>query len=208
MLAGPITKFTLCFIDLKTCPIIDSLIYFLSRNNIQHLVLRLWSVNRYKLPSSLFKCVQLRHLTLQHCFIIPPPSFKGFDRLISLELRSVTVSAKLLESLISNCSLLELLVLAHLEFSDVIEIKAAMLRYFDFSGSIRYICLKNMPLLANISLMDSGTSANIGKCNIAKFFEPFSALEHLHLNGNSLKVIVILCFILMHFHIYVFWALI
>ncbi|XP_019257685.1 PREDICTED: F-box/LRR-repeat protein At4g14103-like [Nicotiana attenuata] len=79
--SGPITKFTLNFDPyLIPCPTFDNLIYFLSRNGIQHLVLRLpWGIEPYKLPSSFFSCLQLRHLTLQNCLIeLLPPAFKGF----------------------------------------------------------------------------------------------------------------------------------
>ncbi|PHU02255.1 hypothetical protein BC332_27506 [Capsicum chinense] len=38
---GPVTKFTLSIPYFDICPIIDDLIHFLSRNGIQHLVLRL-----------------------------------------------------------------------------------------------------------------------------------------------------------------------
>lgn len=105
---GPVTKFTLCVPYLDTCPNIDNLIRFLSRNDIQHLVLRLpIRGSLYKMPLSFFKCFELRHLTLQSCSIPDQPSFKGFDRLIILELCDVAISPKLLERLISRSLLLE-----------------------------------------------------------------------------------------------------
>ncbi|KAK4357962.1 hypothetical protein RND71_023572 [Anisodus tanguticus] len=57
-----------------------------------------------------------------------------------------------------------------------------MLRSFDYTGNIRSICLKNIPLLAKLSLSHREYYVGAGKCNIAKFFESFFALEHLHLN--------------------------
>ncbi|XP_055809507.1 FBD-associated F-box protein At4g10400-like [Solanum dulcamara] len=181
-----VTKFTLCVPYLDTCPNIDNLIRFLSRNAIQHLVLKLPIRGRpYKLPSSFFTCFQLRHLTLQNCSIPDQPSFEGFDRLISLELRDVTVSSKLLERLISRWLLLEQLVLQISgASSDVIEISAPILRSFDYTGNIRSVCLKNIPRLAKLSLSHREYYVGAGKCNIAKFFESFSALEYLHLNDK------------------------
>ncbi|XP_059315423.1 F-box/FBD/LRR-repeat protein At1g13570-like [Lycium ferocissimum] len=161
--SGPITKFTLYFIPyMIPGSTIDNLIYFLSRNGIQHLVLRLpWGSEPYKLPSSFFTCLQLRHLALQMCSIeLPPPAFKGFDKLISLELSGVTIFSKLLECLICNCSLLEQLVLEISEISSVIEIKAPMLKSFDFRGR---------------------------QWDIAKFFGSFSVVKHLQLKIGSLK---------------------
>ncbi|KAF3614906.1 putative F-box/FBD/LRR-repeat protein-like isoform X1 [Capsicum annuum] len=145
---GPITKFTLNMANLeKTCPTIDNVIYFLSRNQIQDLVLIFPWHERYKLPSSFFKCLQLRHLILNHCSIHPPSVFQGFARLTSLVLYEVLISSELLESLISHSPLLEQLVLSNLEILNTIEIDAPMLRSFDFEGDISSICLKNVPLL-------------------------------------------------------------
>ncbi|XP_015168351.1 F-box/FBD/LRR-repeat protein At1g13570-like [Solanum tuberosum] len=181
---GPIIKFTLsinCF--LETCPVIDNLIFFLSRNGIQHLVLQLPSDG--KLPSSVFKCLQLRHLIIRSYVIVFPPALEKFDRLVNLELCSVSISSKLLESLISNCSFLQQLVLklSRLTLTSVVEIKAPMLRSFDFSGSIQYICLKNIPLLAKVSLIDEDCfSAKSTKCDIINFFKSFVVLENLHLS--------------------------
>ncbi|XP_070003414.1 F-box/FBD/LRR-repeat protein At1g13570-like [Nicotiana sylvestris] len=62
---GPITKFTLNIGFLENCPDIGNFISFLSRKDIQHLVLDLSWKKLYKLPSSLFTCSQLRHLTLR-----------------------------------------------------------------------------------------------------------------------------------------------
>ncbi|XP_016509662.1 F-box/FBD/LRR-repeat protein At1g13570 isoform X1 [Nicotiana tabacum] len=188
--AGPIKKFTLCipYLDLdRRCPYIDRLISFLSRNGIQHLVLRLpIRGNSYELPPLFFTCFQLRHLTLYNCSMNHPPHFKGFDWLTSLELHDVTISSKLLERLISRSPLLEQFVL-HISgaLSNVIEISAPMLRSFDYTGNISSVLLKNVPLLAKFSLSQREYHVAAGKCNIAMFFESFSALEHLHLNDMS-----------------------
>ncbi|XP_019245734.1 PREDICTED: F-box/FBD/LRR-repeat protein At1g13570-like isoform X1 [Nicotiana attenuata] len=181
---GPITKFKLriAHADLKECPEIDNFIYFLSRKGIQHLVLHLPEDGIYKLPSSLFICSQLRHLNLHDCLIHPPPAFKGFDRLVSLELCRVTISSELLGSLISHCPLLEQFVLKISESLNIIEINAPMLRSFDFTGSISSICLKNVPLMAKASLMHEGSSREAENFDYAKFFESCSSLEHLLLN--------------------------
>ncbi|KAM3269309.1 hypothetical protein P3S67_030191 [Capsicum chacoense] len=60
-----------------------------------------------------------------------------------------------------------------------------MLRSIYYTGNVRSICLKNIPLLANLSLSYREYYLGTRKCNIDKFFEPFSALEHLHLNDMS-----------------------
>ncbi|WMV28756.1 hypothetical protein MTR67_022141 [Solanum verrucosum] len=67
--------------------------------------------------------------------------------------------------------------------TNVVEIKAPMLRSFDFRGSIQFI-----PLLAKISLIDVDYSAKSRKCDIPKFFKSFSVLENLHLDMRCLEI--------------------
>ncbi|XP_049364801.1 LOW QUALITY PROTEIN: uncharacterized protein LOC125829654 [Solanum verrucosum] len=176
---GPITKFILDIPDIETCPNIDHLIYFLSRNGIQHLVLKPpFSSKPYKLPSSFFTCSQLRHLFLRECLIRPPPVFKGFDRLISLELIEVKISSALLGSLISHCPLLEHLVLQHDAITDHIEISAPKLRSFIFTGSIKFLHLKNAPLLSKVSYEPTEFRVK-AEHDVCKIFESIPALENL-----------------------------
>ncbi|XP_055805712.1 F-box/FBD/LRR-repeat protein At1g13570-like [Solanum dulcamara] len=185
---GPITKFTLCVPKSRSCPMIDDLIYFLAKNGIQDLVLKLpFKGEPYELPPSFFKSLQLRNLILQNCLILRPPTFKGFDRLIKLELCEVTISSELLGSLISHCLLLEHLVLYIAEtYSNLIEINAPRLKSLYFAGSVRSIFLNNIPLLSKLLLASSDTDyLGAEKWDIVKFFESlesFSALEHLYLN--------------------------
>ncbi|XP_019258314.1 PREDICTED: uncharacterized protein LOC109236571 [Nicotiana attenuata] len=200
ILVRPITKCTLDISISRGCSKIDDLISFLSRNGVQHLVLRLsWRIEPYyKLPSSFFTCSQLRHLTLENCLIeLLPPAFKGFDRLIRLELCYVAISTELLGSLISRCLLLENLVLENIRVStnNIIEINAPRLRSFDYEGNTRPLFFKDIPRLAKLSFSYCQYFARAGKINIAKFFEPFSALEHLHLDIASIQLNVLHHFI-------------
>ena len=56
------------------------LIYFLTRNGIQLLVLKPpFRSKSYELPSSYFTCSQLRYLCLKYCQICPHPVFEKFD---------------------------------------------------------------------------------------------------------------------------------
>ncbi|XP_070016406.1 F-box/FBD/LRR-repeat protein At1g13570-like isoform X2 [Nicotiana sylvestris] len=157
---GPITQFTLSIPHLEGCPNFDNLIYFLSRNGIQHLVLELQGGNLYTLPSSFFTCSQMRHLSLKNCLIRPPPVFKGFERLISLKLNRVTISSELLGSLISHSPLLENLVLQYSDISNPVEISAPKLRSFVFIEA---------------------------EHDLAKIFESIPAIEHLCWNLQYVK---------------------
>ncbi|XP_055828526.1 F-box/FBD/LRR-repeat protein At1g13570-like [Solanum dulcamara] len=184
---GPITQFTLSMSKLKKYPKICSLIHFLSRKGIQHLVLQFSEWNRLKLPSSFFTCLQLSHLTLQNCQICPPPAFVGFNRLISLELCHVSVSSRSLESLISSSPLLEKLVLKFFDSMNHLEIRAPKLRSFDFLGCIKYLSLKNTPHLAKLSIFCGECFEESEKCDLDKFFQSHLALEHLHLDYGSFQ---------------------
>uniref|UniRef100_M1BTE4 Ubiquitin-protein ligase n=1 Tax=Solanum tuberosum TaxID=4113 RepID=M1BTE4_SOLTU len=183
---GPITKFTLDIVNLENSPEIDNFIYFLSRNGIQHLVLHLSFDNPYKLPSSVFTCSQLRHLSLHNCSIHHSSAFKGFNRLISLELCEVIISSELLESLIYHCPLLEQLMLVILENLDTIEINVPTLRTLDFTGYISSICLKNSPRLVKLSL--EGRYMEVEDLDFAKVFESCSALEHLLFDFSNFEL--------------------
>ncbi|XP_019245737.1 PREDICTED: F-box/FBD/LRR-repeat protein At1g13570-like [Nicotiana attenuata] len=188
--SGPITKFTLSMSELKKYPKIDSLIYLLSRNGIEHLVVQFSEWNLYKLPSSFFTCSQLRHLTLQNCLICPPPAFKGFDMLISLELCHVSVSSISLESLISSSPYLENLVLKISDTLSHIQIKAPLLKSFGFTGCTKFISLKNVPHLTKLSLMYGESYEDSEKCDLDKFLRSFPVLEHLHLEYGSSQFLV------------------
>ena len=178
---GPITKFTLEIINLENSPEIDNFIYFLSRNGIQHPVLHLSYEIQYKLPSSVFTCSQLRHLSLHNCPIHHSSTFKGFSRLIILELCEVIISSELLESLIYHCPLLDQLVLVILENLNTIEINVPTLRTLDFTGYTS-ICLKNAPHLVKISL--EGRYMEVDDLDFTKVFES-SAPEHLYFDFSN-----------------------
>ncbi|MCD9560893.1 hypothetical protein HAX54_019716 [Datura stramonium] len=177
---GPITKFTLDVDHLENYLEIDNFICLLSRNGIEQLVLRFPQGKTYNLPSSLFRCSQLRHLNLRFCSIHHPSAFQGFDHLSHLELCEVTISSELLKSLISHCPLLEHLVLESSEKLGSIEINSPMLRSFYFTGDISSLCLKNVPRLVKVTLL--GNYIRAEDLDFAKVFESCSALEHLSFN--------------------------
>ncbi|KAL7260876.1 hypothetical protein ACSBR1_006529 [Camellia fascicularis] len=91
---GPIPKFTLSLSGLKSCSEFDQLILLVSKRGIQELNLNIQNGEPYKLPSSLFSCLQLKILTLHSCMFKSPPEFKGFSRLLELELYEFNVDAK------------------------------------------------------------------------------------------------------------------
>nr|XP_009786907.1 PREDICTED: F-box/FBD/LRR-repeat protein At1g13570-like [Nicotiana sylvestris] len=187
---GHISKFILSIFDLINCPKIDNLIYFLSRNGIQHLVLQFPIGNPYKLPSSFFTCLQLRHVTLHRCILRTPPVFKGFHRLLSLELSQVTICTEFLGRFISRCPLLEHLLLEYVDNANNIEVNAPKLRSFVFTGNLHFLHLKCVPLLAKVSHESTASLLKAGKNDFVNFFNSIPALEHLHWNYNSFRFMV------------------
>ncbi|TMW80838.1 hypothetical protein EJD97_014583, partial [Solanum chilense] len=185
---GPITKFILSDIaNLGNYSKIDSLLLLLSRNGIQHLVLQFPKNKPYKLPSSFFSCLQMRHLSLHYCSIQLLSTFKGFSELVSLELCEVTVSSEMLASLISHILLLEKLVLRISSILNYIQIDAPKLKSFDFTGNINILSLGKTPFLVKLSLVNTAAALKAGK-HISKYFEFCPALEHLHLDYSSLQI--------------------
>ncbi|KAM3269386.1 hypothetical protein P3S67_030268 [Capsicum chacoense] len=168
---GPITKFTLSIADMENYLKIDYLISFLSRNGIRHLVLQFPKDKPYRLPSSFFTCLQMRHLSLHYCSIQPPSTFEGFDELTSLELL-----------------LLEKLVLQISSILNHIQINAPKLKFFDFTGNVEIMSLNKVPVLGKLSLVDTvKPSWKAGRPDLSKYFESFPTLEHLHLNYQSVQ---------------------
>lgn len=167
--SGPLTKFTLSFSELKKYPRIGSSIYFLSRKDIQDLVLEFSELNRYWLPPSFFSLSQLRHLTLQNRVICPPPTFKGFDMLNKPEPAWCHNIFQVTRNF--NPLLLEKLVLKISDTPNHIRINAPNSISFDFSGCIKYISLSNVPRLSKLSLPCQESLKESEKCDFDKFFQ-------------------------------------
>lgn len=149
---GPLLKFTLSLTALERCPEIDQLIRFVSNNGIQELTLHIYKGGFYKLPSSLFSCQVITHLNLYSCVFKPPPGFKGFSMLLSLNLFEVVIAGDTLSSLISTCPLLERLTIGSSTSFDSVEIVACSLRCVRLVGLFSSVCFKNTPLLAKVSM--------------------------------------------------------
>ncbi|XP_052188113.1 F-box/FBD/LRR-repeat protein At1g13570-like isoform X2 [Diospyros lotus] len=191
---GPILKFKLSLSILDSCFEIDQLILFVSNNGIQEFVLDIQKGEPYKLPSSFFSCLQLKHLELRSCLFNPPLSFKGFSRLSSLELWDVVITSKVFSSLISSCPLLEELKLVNSTSISYLEISAPNLTYLFFQGRFGSICFKNTPKLARVSvyLYESmtGEAYKGGEiCNWVTFFAGLPVIEFLELDYGCLQLI-------------------
>ncbi|KAF8387936.1 hypothetical protein HHK36_026599 [Tetracentron sinense] len=131
---------------------------------------------RYKFPCHLFaqgigSC--LKNLRLKACILSLPPDMSGFNSLVTLALEDLRLAQDQVDTLLSNCSLLEWLTLKnchcpatlnikvsflqlkHLNITACyqvkrIEICASSLASFEYNGSRRPISFKNVPQLVRL----------------------------------------------------------
>ncbi|XP_042495943.1 F-box/FBD/LRR-repeat protein At1g13570-like [Macadamia integrifolia] len=137
----------------------------------------------YNIPSGLLGCgkkYSLNHLHLSCCtlsILRPWPGFEGFESLTTLSLKYVFLTEKVVEDILSCCTLLEWLKLEKCnnllslkisspslkylevnELSHLAEIRlcASSLVTFEFTGHMVEICFENTPLLVNLMLHTVG----------------------------------------------------
>ncbi|KAL8096014.1 F-box/FBD/LRR-repeat protein At1g13570-like [Apium graveolens] len=113
---GPILNFTLhipmCSL-LHNCSDKEIWIKNISKNGVRNLKLINPSCDPYKIPSSLFSCLDLTHLNLSRCMLNPPRKFGGFCYLVNVELHRVKITGdmsfgtQLEELVLHECSGME-----------------------------------------------------------------------------------------------------
>lgn len=177
---GPIHKFVLRSSFLRSSPVVDQWLLFLSRKGIKELSIELADVEWFKFHSCLFSCTKLTHLELMRCELEPPPSFKGFLFLKSLNLQRILIPSDAIQRLISSCPLLETLLLwtcGGLKLT----IWAPNLKYLNLDGEYKDIYLENTPLLISVTVATymSDYPTDLLNCNFDKFFCRIPCLERL-----------------------------
>ncbi|KAA8532815.1 hypothetical protein F0562_033068 [Nyssa sinensis] len=180
---GPILKFILYNPpghSLRTEDI-DQWILFLSRNGIRDFTLQNSSDVRYKLPTQLFACPELTHLTLSKCTFNPPSAFRGFRNLIRLQFRAVAYAADSFGSFISSCPRLEILTLDFCSGSGHFIIHAPNLKHLCVSGSLESICIQNAQNLLTLSLGSSQMRRSSGS-NISRVLGSLPMIEKLDID--------------------------
>lgn len=190
---GPIVKFVLEVDELESCSDIDHWINFLSNHDIQEFTLSRAKTEHYKLPSYFFTFLHLRHLKLRGCAFRPPPRFKGFSKLISLQLEDILMDAETFGSLISSCPLLEQLTVSGYIPYDSLEISAPNLKSFSFTGDFGSICFKNTLLLAEVTVALCRVNKNVKhqSSNLIKIGRSLPAVEKLYLEGYFLEFLAL-----------------
>ncbi|KAK4387627.1 hypothetical protein Sango_2369300 [Sesamum angolense] len=167
---GPIIKFILKDADFEFYPAIDHWLHFLSNHHVEELAL--WSpFSDQLMPYRLFAFDHLRHLYLAHVFIRLPHAFKGFNRLLRLDLVNVVIAPAEFKMLISKCPMLEYMDVEDL-YNDIgeLEIDAPNLKSFCFSGELVLICFKN--------------ASHLSKMSIRTTFDAYSTLEPTEVIGT------------------------
>nr|XP_010325642.1 F-box/FBD/LRR-repeat protein At1g13570 isoform X1 [Solanum lycopersicum] len=189
---GPILKFRLR--NFTSCPDIDHWMHFLSKKNVQEFTLIVRIGNKYHSPHHLFKFQQLRYLELQDCLFQPPLGFKGFEKLIKLDLMHVTFDSSILTNLISKSPLLEWLRLRSITNFDILEIDAANLKFLEFIGKTKSISFKNAPMLEKVTVGFLGrrllTDISPVCSNFPKFFHYMPSLLELDICGTTLEYLI------------------
>ncbi|KAJ0837862.1 putative F-box domain, leucine-rich repeat domain superfamily, F-box-like domain superfamily [Helianthus annuus] len=108
---GAITKFVLsiddCDYPVLNAEDVNNWILFLSRKGINDLTLQNIDGTVLELSTHIFSCLELKHLRLCDCCFRPPPTFRGFPNLLSLELIVKFEENTQLGEFFSGCPLLE-----------------------------------------------------------------------------------------------------
>ena len=141
------------------------------------------------MPSSIFHCQELCHLELSRCRLKVPPTSKGFQNLLVLNLFGVSISQDDIALLISKCPLLETLKL-HTGLFNVLHfhIHAPNLVYLEVVGT--------SPLLTNVSIsfnfapLERLNLAHANTCSLTKFIGCSYGIERLTLDCCVIQVIV------------------
>ncbi|KAG5592234.1 hypothetical protein H5410_042748 [Solanum commersonii] len=147
---GEVRKFSLLVPSSNLFSDIDTWILFLSSKNVQELSLAFLTCCR--LPSHLFKFQDLKHLELDSCEFNPPPNFKGFRSLVTLNFQFVTFEPMSFQVLLSSSPLLENVSMVCCSEFDSFIIEAPNLKIFKFSSTANSLCFRRTPLLEEIVL--------------------------------------------------------
>ncbi|KAK4434310.1 F-box/FBD/LRR-repeat protein [Sesamum alatum] len=189
---GSITKFTLTFADSKICPHIDNWLCFLSK--CEELTLCFDCSGSYPMISQLlFTLDQLTHLYLVHGELMPPPIFKGFERLVRLNLVNVSMAAGDFKSFICKCPMLEYVMVESFGPKAIgdLEIDAPNLKFFSYRGKLNSIYFKNASRLAEMSIIAHKLKMpqdfplfEESHSNVLKFLSQIPSITKLTCNRN------------------------
>ncbi|KAJ4793464.1 F-box/RNI-like superfamily protein [Rhynchospora pubera] len=188
---GPLKSFQL-FTGQCRPPAFDQWMRVLSRLGIidLHWVLVNYEVE-YRIPSIFFSFDALETVYLCNFLLKVPQHFNGFKALRSMELLKCTSTTADLTKQLSNCPVLESLVLISMKVSIGLKIRAPRLKMLIINGSFAYVQLE-APMLANakILLRNSDTCClgkNGGKSNLEEALGSLVHIEKLKMKEDFVK---------------------
>ncbi|CAI9772289.1 unnamed protein product [Fraxinus pennsylvanica] len=187
---GPLIKFALQVPAFRSCPDIDQWVDLMPNNTIQDFTLHISRGDNHKLPSRIFTFNQLRKLKLYKCVLYPPLGFKGFNKLLNLDLQNVDLVPQTFASFISACPILERLRMIDCTSFNCLEIDAPALKFLEFHGVFRSISFTYSPLLAEVIISFSSIDFGTGKCfssNLITSLSCLPSLEELHMQAFALQ---------------------
>lgn len=190
---GPIHKFELS-VDFRNCKHIDRWILFLSRNGTKKITIIPSFVERFEVPSCLFSCEGITHLTLSYCRLVLPALFNGFNNIKTLVLQNISCSEYDLHVLISSCPLLNRLTLEGVHGVKQLYLSAQNLVTFSVDCSLGDIYLVETPVVADICItyfirdqylkVAKGTT-----CELVKILGCLPSISRMTLNCAALQVL-------------------
>ncbi|XP_057799065.1 F-box/FBD/LRR-repeat protein At1g13570-like isoform X1 [Salvia miltiorrhiza] len=190
---GPLLKFGLQVPDLKSNPDIDQWVRLLPNNTLQELTLHVSRGEAHRLSSHLLTFQHLKNLRLYNCVFDPVPGFKGFSKLVNLELQSVVLVPESFTTFIASCPAVERLRLIHCTSFDCLELTGPKLKYFEFNGVFKSVSFKNCPALKDIKLTFSSMEFKRGNSfslDLVRSLSCLPALEDLQLQAYALEDLV------------------
>lgn len=184
---GPIQRFKLFHRKFAASSDLGRWIFHLSRASVKNLSLNM-TESGYDISSSLYLCQNLVRLNLASYRLKPPPSFKGFKCLTSLELQLVKLCQHELENLFLSCPLLQTLKLRSLDGVNRMNINAPNLQYLEFEGSLEDITFGSN-MLETVAITFSGLGsypnyeADPGYSHLPNFFVNLCHLKSLRIES-------------------------
>ncbi|KAL2904837.1 hypothetical protein RDABS01_003547 [Bienertia sinuspersici] len=190
---GPIFRFSFFVPRLNSSPDIAPWISYLSRNGLKEFSLCNVSTP-VKLGSRLFSCGGLEKLKLSGCNFIPPPYFRGFPKLTSLELDGLYLTYSAFKDLVGSCSVLQKLVLTNCKGMEQMHvvIDAPNLRILVLDWEFQSIEVKSYENLVSVSIGLSFTNIHhkASLCSLLTNLANLSKLERLRLSGGFCTVLI------------------